>query len=372
MVSRRERKLLRQKGARYVKGETNTGLVTSDDSSKLADSKGASGKLKGTLKGKVTGKVNGKSQYTHSAHSVKSESKFINKILHIYEYQYKKLFLIPVIMLVLAFIIIGANFAITGEFVNKGVSLKGGVTVTVPFNEQFDSVSNDLLEKELLNLLPGSDVAVRSLSEAGNQIGIIIDASDVDTNSLVNTIKLHLNLEQQDYTVETIGSSLGQSFFREILTALLLAFIFMGLVVFIYFRTAVPSLAVILAAFSDMIITLAIIDLIGIKLSTAGIAAFLMLIGYSVDTDILLTTRVIKRKEGSVFDRVIGAAKTGLTMNLTTLSALTIAFIFTPSEVLKQIMLILIIGLLVDIINTWLQNAAILRYYIEKKGDRQD
>jgi len=146
----------------------------------------------------------------------------------------------------------------------------------------------------------------------------------------------------------------------------------MGLVVFIYFRTAVPSLAVILAAFSDMIITLAIIDLIGIKLSTAGIAAFLMLIGYSVDTDILLTTRVIKRKEGSVFDRVIGAAKTGLTMNLTTLSALTIAFIFTPSEVLKQIMLILIIGLLVDIINTWLQNAAILRYYIEKKGDRQD
>ena len=69
----------------------------------------------------------------------------------------------------------------------------------------------------------------------------------------------------------------------------------MGLVVFIYFRTLVPSLAVILAAFSDIVVTLAIFNLTGEKLSTAGVAAFLMLIGYSVDTDILLNTRVLKK-----------------------------------------------------------------------------
>ena len=55
-----------------------------------------------------------------------------------------------------------------------------------------------------------------------------------------------------------------------------------------------PTLAVILAAFSDMVVTLSIFNLTGMQLGKGGIAAFLMLIGYSVDTDILLSTMVLK------------------------------------------------------------------------------
>ena len=39
---------------------------------------------------------------------------------------------------------------------------------------------------------------------------------------------------------------------------------------------------------------------------------------------------------------------TGITMNLTTLAAVTIALVVTQSEVIRQIMLILFIGLLVE------------------------
>ena len=153
---------------------------------------------------------------------------------------------------------------------------------------------------------------------------------------------------------------------------LVLAFIFMGFVVFLYFRTIIPSLAVILAAFSDIIVTLAIINLLGIKVSTAGIAAFLMLIGYSVDTDILLTTRMLKRKEGSLNERIMEAMKTGLTMTITTLTVVTLTLIFSQSNTIQQIMLILFIGLFVDIINTWIQNVGILRWYLEKHGKNQE
>ena len=145
----------------------------------------------------------------------------------------------------------------------------------------------------------------------------------------------------------------------------------MGLVVFLYFRTFVPSIAVILAAFSDIIVTLAIANLLNFRLSSAGIAAFLMLIGYSVDTDILLSTRVLKRREGTVMDRVFGAAKTGLTMAITTLVAVIVALIFTQSEVIRQIMSILLIGLSVDLINTWIQNVGLLRLYVERKETKQ-
>ncbi|MBT7902492.1 protein translocase subunit SecF [Candidatus Woesearchaeota archaeon] len=356
MASRRERRLLRHKGVRYNKdGSAEEGSITPVTNQSSTTKSSSHTKSHSHKKGKIPPK------------------NFFKKLMFYYEHEYKKLFFIPVAMLLIAFVIIGANFAVTGEFVNKGVSLKGGITITIPYNDRITSVDNEVLQLNLRALLPGSDVSVRALSEAGYQKGVIVDASDTTPDQLIASLKQQLpNLQKADYTIETIGSSLGQSFFKEIITALILAFIFMGIVVFIYFKTVVPSLAVILAAFSDMVITLAIVDLIGLKLSTAGIAAFLMLIGYSVDTDILLTTRVIKQKEGTVFERVISAAKTGLTMNITTLAALIIAFIFTPSEVLKQIMLILIIGLLVDIINTWLQNAAILRYYIEKKGDRAE
>jgi len=105
------------------------------------------------------------------------------------------------------------------------------------------------------------------------------------------------------------------------------------------------------------------------KISSAGIAAFLMLIGYSVDTDILLSTRVLKKKEGSVMSRIYSAMRTGLTMNLTTMAAVSIALILSNSQTISQIMTIILIGLFVDIVMTWIQNVAILRLYLEKKHE---
>ncbi|HDZ61215.1 MAG TPA: preprotein translocase subunit SecF, partial [Candidatus Pacearchaeota archaeon] len=105
------------------------------------------------------------------------------------------------------------------------------------------------------------------------------------------------------------------------------------------------------------------------KMSSAGIVAFLMLIGYSVDTDILLTTRVLKRQEGSLNERIFGAFKTGLTMTLTSLLAIIFALFVVKSFsiVLTQIFTILAIGLGFDIFNTWITNVSILKWYMEKK-----
>ena len=291
-------------------------------------------------------------------------------IKNIYENQYKKLLILPITLLVIAILIIGFKVATTGDFINKDVSLKGGVTVTVT-TEQADILQ---LENTLSSKFPGNDISTKSLSRFGRQVGIIVemDIDETQVNNLIDEIGKGLSLEltNKDYSVEIVGSSLGASFFREIIIALLTAFLLMAIVVFLYFRTIIPSAAVILAVFSDILITLAIVNLLGMKLSTAGIAAFLMLIGYSVDTNILLSTRVLKRKEGTEMERFYGAFKTGIMMSSTTLIAVTTALIFTQSEIIKQIMIILIIGLLVDLINTWIQNVAILRWYLERKAKK--
>ena len=291
----------------------------------------------------------------------------------IYEGQYKKLLIIPFMLLLIAILLIGLKAAATGDFINRDVSLKGGVTVTIPTEQKIDILQlEDIISKKF----PKNDVSTKSLSQFGTQVGVIIDVDigeehrEEQIGILIEEIGkvLNLKLTTKDYSVEIVGSSLGASFLREVVTALLIAFLLMAIVVFLYFRTLVPSGAVILAALSDILITLSIVNLLDIKLSTAGIAAFLMLIGYSVDTNILLSTRVLKRKEGTDMERIYGALKTGITMSLTTLIAMTAALIFTQSEIIKQIMIILLIGLLVDLINTWIQNVGILRLYLERKA----
>jgi preprotein translocase subunit SecF len=117
-----------------------------------------------------------------------------------------------------------------------------------------------------------------------------------------------------------------------------------------------------------MTMTLTIVNLLGMKVSTAGIIAFLMLIGYSVDTDILLTTRVLKRKGENVNSRIWGSFKTGITMTLTSISVVIIGYFLTASfsKVLHQLFLILAIGLFFDILNTWVTNASIVKWYTDK------
>lgn len=137
----------------------------------------------------------------------------------------------------------------------------------------------------------------------------------------------------------------------------------------IYLTESLPSIAVIFAAFADIVMALAIINLFEIKISAAGIAAFLMLIGYSVDTDILLTTRALKKKEGTLNERIYGAFKTGIFMTLAGLIAVLPAFFIVTGlpNSFRQIFLILALGLGADIINTWLTNASIIKWYCMRK-----
>lgn len=286
--------------------------------------------------------------------------------LNAYDRHYKMFMLASAILLLFCLGFLLYNYATTGEFIKKGVSLKGGLTLTVPTDEDLDTSK---LQGFLQKKLPG-DVNVRAFREAGTVTAFVVEASDVGEDATVVALKEYgINLEKGKYSAEFLGSTLGKSFFRQMRIAVIIAFIAMAAVVFITFRQLVPSLFVILAAASDILSTLAVVSLLGERLTAAGIAAFLMLTGYSVDTDILLTTRVFKRKAegGSIFERTVGAMRTGLLMSLTSFAATIIGYIFTQSQTIKEIMLILSIGLVFDIIYTWCQNAGILRWYLEKK-----
>ena len=283
----------------------------------------------------------------------------------IYLKNYKKLLIIPIVMFILSFIIIINTFHETGDIVHKDITLKGGVSATVYTKEPKEDIENFLASR-----LEG-EFFVRRLTEFGSneQIGIIVEATDIDAATITKLLeeKLNIELTEENFSIEETGPTLGESFYKQILNSIIFAFIFMAIVVFITFRNIIPSIAVILTAFFDILVTIAVIDFLGISVSAASIASILLLIGYSIDTDILLTTRALKRKDLEVNERLFSSVKTGLTMTGTTIAALVVGYFISNSIVIQKIFFIIIIGLIADLISTWIMNLGILKIYLDKK-----
>jgi len=292
----------------------------------------------------------------------------MNSLVKFYHDHYKWLLIIPIALLILAFVQIGVQTSQTGDFVNRGITLTGGVVVTVTVPAEADIST---LQAQMQAAFPDNEVLVREFISGGTAGGIIVESNIVDEEQRLALIEQVRGLYDQPLPPEAIsneatGSTLGEDFFRQTMFVILIAYVFMAIIVFITFRKFVPSMLVVLAAFANLIITLGIFNILGFRLSSAGIAAFLMVIGYSVDTDILLTSRVLKHGQGSIFQRIISACKTGSMMSISTIAAVTVTLIISSSALIQEIMIIVLIGLVVDYINTWLLNAGLLRWVMER------
>ncbi len=275
-------------------------------------------------------------------------------------FNYKLFLVIPLVIFLFSVGILVNNFMQTGEWFARSIELKGGtlITLDVPREITIESIKSSLGDTFAFN--------VRELLGFGGR-SVMIEVGPETAPELVLDGIGKLGISTADVSVQTIGSSLGAGFWQQAQIGIIAAFILMGIIVFGIFRDLMPSLAVMACAVSDIVVTLAMMQVLGIELSLAGLAAVLMLIGYSIDTDILLTTKLLKTA-GNLLEKLMTALKTGLTMTITTIAALATLLLFGLSPVLSQIALILLIGLFVDIINTWFQNAVLLRWHCERGG----
>ncbi len=269
---------------------------------------------------------------------------------------YKPLIAIPVIITLLSVILLASNG------LNEGIDIKGGSLAVLSLEK---SISSNDLKVMIEDGLNTTEVSVLSIdnNKATVQIG-----STADVVQLTDLMKGTATIS----SFSSVGPVLSQQSLNQVYWAVGFAFLFMSITVFIVFREMVPSIAVILAALSDILIALGGMSLFGIPLSLASVGAILMLIGYSVDTDILLTTRLLKGKEGSLTERALDALKTGLTMSIAAIASMAALYLVTiflipQAVVLSNIAAVLIIGLAADIIATWLMNLGILKWYLEAR-----
>lgn len=287
--------------------------------------------------------------------------KYYNKMYDDYE----KYFWIPVALLLLAVGVLGFNYVTTGEFVEKGTDFTGGTEVTYTIEGDFTTV-----EIERAFASEGRDDVSVMRQQTGDQDSILVQLPPPE----IDSDEAERILTDQGYDVEVIGlqaisAAVSEEFFKQAVMAFVMAFTIMSLVIFVAFRDVVPSAAVVFAAAGDITVAVAGMTLVGIPLTLGSLAALLMLIGYSVDTDIVLSTRTLRMNRGSLKGRIWSSVKTGMTMSMGGVAGFALLYIVSwlivgPSE-LTNIAGVMVIGLLADMPFTWFGNAYILREYLE-------
>jgi preprotein translocase subunit SecF len=277
---------------------------------------------------------------------------------NIEKYTPKQLVVIPLVLLVISVVFIAMNMVTTGMPVTPGLDFSGGTAVTIRTTDTHEQLHAVFAGYPLQEISDMNDAKFL-------KFGTMDDATARSLSALVNQ-------KYPDASISQISETFGKSLQSQAFLALIFSFIGMAIVVFISFRTFVPSVAVVLSAFADMVMTAAAMNVIGINLTLGTTGALLMLIGYSVDSDILLTNRVLKR-QGKLTEKLQGAFHTGIIMTSTTFAAITALFIVSwlgSIQIIMEMSAVLLIGLCFDVLNTWLTNAAILKWYVQKGGGK--
>jgi len=271
-------------------------------------------------------------------------------------YTNRQLAAVPLAVLAVALLIIAGWTVATGVPVDRGIDFTGGTELRlgeVP-------APDDGGRADIREAFSASPESIQYVGTTGLYVVTFDDevrASQLDTEAN----EAGFSVESQD----TVSGNFGDDSQLLALGGVAVAFVGMSVLVFAMFRTFVPSIAVVISAFSDIVIPVALMNVLGIELTLGTVAALLMLIGYSVDSDILLNNHILRRS-GDFYESTYRAMRTGVTMTLTSISAMivmTIVASLVGIELLSSIGIVLVFGLATDLMNTYMLNLSLLRWY---------
>jgi len=269
------------------------------------------------------------------------------------QYTNRQLAAVPLAVLLVAIAVLAGSWMLTGSPVALGIEFTGGSQLTV---------ESSMSTAEIGDTFSPEPVSIQGVGGQANTYVLTFDNEAGNVTSLVN------QAESAGMTVLGSGetpATFGEESQRIALIGLAIAFVGMSLLAFALFRTFVPSVAIIVSAFSDIVIPLAVLSLLRFKLSLGTVAALLMLIGYSVDSDILLNNHILRRR-GEFYESTHAAMRTGVSMTLTSIAAMTVMAImasFYNIDLMAQIGFVLVLGLSADLMNTYMLNLSLLRWY---------
>jgi preprotein translocase SecF subunit len=238
---------------------------------------------------------------------------------------------------------------------NYSIDFLGGTVIQLRFEKP---VSEGEIRAALETVGLGTS-EVKKIAELGSEPEILIRTKKSDiSEQAVETIKQAISTQLPDNpfevrSVDAVGPKVGAELRTKAVLATLVAL--GGILIYISIRFEfIFALAAVLALFHDVIITLGVFSLLGKEVSLAIVAAFLTIVGYSLNDTIVVFDRIrenLKRLRAKRLEEIINTSinqtlsRTIITA-LTTLLAVLILYIFGGS-VIRDFAFAIIMGVLI-------------------------
>ncbi len=255
-------------------------------------------------------------------------------------------------MISVSLIVIGLLSIAFHKGLNYSIDFKGGSVLEVRFDEPVPMES-------LRRSVEKADVGTFEIQEFGDPREILVRVEKSDTSGDLGP-KVISNFENDhpDRTVElrreeTVGPRIG----KELRSKAFLAIVFsiLGILIYISWRFEFRfAIAAVIALLHDVMITLGFFSIMDFEISLSVIAAFLTIVGYSLNDTIVVFDRIredLRLFARKPYDRVLNTAinrtlsRTVLT-SLTTLAVVTFLMV-AGGTVIRDFAVALFVGVIV-------------------------
>ncbi len=260
---------------------------------------------------------------------------------------------------------------------NYGIDFAGGTLVQVRFTEPTDAVA---IKKALEGMDAGSMV-VQQFGDDANEFMIRMENSSSELKGLALEVKNHLTSAYTADKVdvrrtEMVGPQVGSDLRNKGIKAILFAMI--GILVYISWRFEFRfAVGAIIALIHDVAITLGFFSLFGKEIDLPIIAAFLAIIGYSLNDTIIVYDRIrenVARYNKESFSFIVNRSindtlsRTLLTSGTTLLVVL--ALFVLGGGVIHNFAFAMLIGVLIGTYSSVFVASPILIYLEQRKAKK--
>ena len=262
-------------------------------------------------------------------------------------------------------ILVGAVSLITNGGPKLSIDFKGGTLVAVNFTKPVDI--NEIRSSLSSILIDGQnfDFSKEEIKHFGDESNVVIRIASIEnepprfanrvSESLASIYPDLLPSEKSDFilSIEKVGPKVGAELSSDAVLAILyaLGFILIYISIRFEFKYAIGAIA---ALTHDVLITLGVFSILGYEISLAVIAAFLTIVGYSLNDTIVIFDRVrenVKSLKGSSMESVINQSindslSRTIVTSLTTFLVVLILFL-VGGEVIHTFSFAMIVGVVI-------------------------
>ena len=233
---------------------------------------------------------------------------------------------------------------------NLSIDFKGGTVFQVSTQESINI--NELRKKLASTNLANSEITEITGLNVNQEFRI---KANIDNTT--NTSDIILNV-LNDYkpeirSIENVGPKVGKELQKQAITAISLALLMLMIYIALRFDSFY-SLGSVVAIIHDVLVTLGIFSLLNLEINLSIIAAFLTIVGYSLNDTIVIFDRFRENSQKDLKLSMVEIANLSLnqTLSRTVVTSLTTLIVvcilyFLGGEVIKYFAFALIIGVFV-------------------------